>query len=142
MITNESINRAIDYILLHIEDVTLEEVASYCHFSKYYFCRLFKAQTGESVHSFIKRVRLEQSAFRLKVSRSVPLRRLGQITATALPITVRLSGSITRLLLLHFAEAFPVFLLNIPFFTGRNGGWRALRSVTLKSQGKCCRIIM
>ena len=60
MITNESINRAIDYILLHIEDVTLEEVASYCHFSKYYFCRLFKAQTGESVHSFIKRVKVEQ----------------------------------------------------------------------------------
>ncbi len=66
MITNESINRAIDYILQHIEDVTLEEAAEYCHFSKYYFCRLFKAQTGESVHGFIKRVRLEQSAFRLK----------------------------------------------------------------------------
>ena len=29
MITNEHINRAIDYILLHIEDVTLEEVAAY-----------------------------------------------------------------------------------------------------------------
>ena len=137
MITNESINRAIDYILLHIEDVTLEEVASYCHFSKYYFCRLFKAQTGESVHSFIKRVRLEQSAFRLKVEQERSITEIG-----ADPITVRLSGSITRLLLLHFAEAFPVFLLNIPFFTGRNGGWRALRSVTLKSQGKCCRIIM
>ena len=29
MITNESINRAIDYILQHIEDVTLEEAAAY-----------------------------------------------------------------------------------------------------------------
>lgn len=77
MITNESINRAIDYILLHIEDVTLEEVASYCHFSKYYFCRLFKAQTGESVHSFIKRVRLEQSAFRLKVEQERSVTEIG-----------------------------------------------------------------
>ena len=77
MITNESINRAIDYILLHIEDVTLEEVASYCHFSKYYFCRLFKAQTGESVHSFIKRVRLEQSAFRLKVEQERSITEIG-----------------------------------------------------------------
>ncbi|MCI8376246.1 MAG: AraC family transcriptional regulator [Lachnospiraceae bacterium] len=77
MITNEHINRAIDYILLHIEDVTLEEVAAYCHFSKYYFCRLFKSQTGESVHSFIKRVRLEQSAFRLKVEQNRPITEIG-----------------------------------------------------------------
>ncbi len=77
MITNESINRAIDYILLHIEDVTLEEVAAHCHFSKYYFCRLFKAQTGESVHGFIKRVRLEQSAFRLKVEQERPITEIG-----------------------------------------------------------------
>ncbi len=77
MITNESINQAIDYILQHIEDVTLDEVAAYCHFSKYYFCRLFKAQTGESVHSFIKRVRLEQSAFRLKVEQERPITEIG-----------------------------------------------------------------
>lgn len=74
MITNESVNRAIDYILKHIEeDIDLEEVANYCHFSKYYFCRLFKAQTGESVYGFIKRVRLEQSAFRLKTEKERPI---------------------------------------------------------------------
>ena len=77
MITNESINQAIDYILQHIEDVTLEEAAAHCHFSKYYFCRLFKAQTGESVHGFIKRVRLEQSAFRLKVEQERPITEIG-----------------------------------------------------------------
>lgn len=67
MITNETVNQAIDYILLHAEEgIRLEDVAEYCHFSKYYFCRLFKAQTGESVYGFIKRVRIEQSAFRLK----------------------------------------------------------------------------
>ena len=42
MITNEIINQAIDYILQHIEEaLTLEDVASYCHFSKFYFSRLF-----------------------------------------------------------------------------------------------------
>ena len=67
MITNKIINQAIDYILQHTEEeITLEKVAAYCHFSKFYFCRLFKAQTGESVYAFIKRIKLEQSAFRLK----------------------------------------------------------------------------
>ena len=43
MITNESVNQAIDYILRHMEeDVTLDDVAEYCYFSKYYFSRLFK----------------------------------------------------------------------------------------------------
>lgn len=68
MITNEVINHAIDYILQHIhEKLTVDQIAAHCHFSKYHFSRLFKAQTGESVYAFIKRLKLEQSAFRLKV---------------------------------------------------------------------------
>ena len=36
MITNQAVNQAIDYILLHIEDdLSLEIVAEHCHFSKY-----------------------------------------------------------------------------------------------------------
>ena len=78
MITSDSINQAIDYILQNInEEVTLEDVAEFCHFSKYYFCRLFKAQTGESVYAFIKRVKLEQSAFRLKVEQMRPITEIG-----------------------------------------------------------------
>lgn len=78
MITSEAVNRAIDYILEHIEeDLSLERVAACCHFSKYYFSRLFKAQTGESVHGFIRRVRLEQSAFRLKTERDRPITDIG-----------------------------------------------------------------
>ena len=70
MITSEAINRAIDYILQHIEEeLSLNEVAAHCYFSPYYFSRLFKTQTGESVYQFIKRVRLEQSAFRLKTEK-------------------------------------------------------------------------
>ena len=70
MIENEVINRAITYIMEHIgEDIAVEDVADYCHFSKYYFNRLFRKETGESVYAFIKRVKMEQSAFRLKVER-------------------------------------------------------------------------
>ena len=68
MITNETINHAIDYILQHInEELSVDDVAAHCHFSKYYFSRMFKEATGESVYAFIKRLKLEQSAFRLKV---------------------------------------------------------------------------
>lgn len=68
MITNQTINQAIDYILEHITDeLSVDDVAAQCHFSKYYFSRMFKEETGESVYAFIKRLKLEQSAFRLKV---------------------------------------------------------------------------
>lgn len=68
MITNEAVNRAIDYILEHIQDgLSVGDVAAHCHFSKYYFSRMFRQETGESVYAFIKRMKLEQSAFRMKV---------------------------------------------------------------------------
>lgn len=70
MITNEAVNQAIDYIMKNIgRELSVEEIAEHCHFSKFYFCRIFKAETGESIYSFIKRVKMEQSAFRLKVER-------------------------------------------------------------------------
>ena len=68
MIKNETINHAINYILQHInEELSVDDVAAHCHFSKYHFSRMFKKETGESVYAFIKRLKLEQSAFRLKV---------------------------------------------------------------------------
>lgn len=79
IITNEIVNQAIDFILEHAgEEMTLEDVAKHCHFSKYYFSRLFKEQTGESVYGYIKRVKLEQSAFCLKTQRQ---RSITQISA-------------------------------------------------------------
>lgn len=68
LITNEAVNCAIDYILQHIhEGLSVDDVAAHCHFSKYHFSRMFKRETGESVYAFIKRLKLEQSAFRMKV---------------------------------------------------------------------------
>lgn len=67
VITSEYINRAIDYILSHInENISAHDVASHCNFSKHYFSRMFKIETGEGIYEFIKRMKMEQSAFRLK----------------------------------------------------------------------------
>ncbi|WDV45180.1 AraC family transcriptional regulator [Clostridiaceae bacterium M8S5] len=58
--------KAIDYIKEHLdEDLTVEVIAEHCHFSKYYFNRLFKSIIGESVYAFIKRLRIETSAFQI-----------------------------------------------------------------------------
>jgi len=61
---NKVIINAIDYIKLHLEEeLTVEDIAEHCHFSKFYFNRLFKSIVGESVYAFIKRLRIEKSAF-------------------------------------------------------------------------------
>ncbi len=78
MITNQHINRAIDYILNHInEEISVERIATHCNFSRYYFSRLFKMETGESIYEFIKRVKMEQSAFRLKVEQNRSITDIG-----------------------------------------------------------------
>ena len=78
MITNELVNKSIDYIIRHLnEEITIEDVADYCHFSKYHFSRVFKAATGESIYAFIKRMKMEQSAVRLKVERGKPITDIG-----------------------------------------------------------------
>lgn len=73
------INKSINYIINHLEEeLTVEKVAEHCHFSKYYFNRLFKAVTGESIYTFIKRLRLEKSAFLLKVKRNTSITEIAE----------------------------------------------------------------
>lgn len=68
MINNAIVTEAIEYILLHIWDgVTLEEVAGHCHMSISYFSKIFKEQTGQSVYAFIKKIKMEQSALKIKM---------------------------------------------------------------------------
>lgn len=70
MIIKELINQSIDYIMRHLDEgISIEDVADYCHFSKYYFSRVFKAETGESIYAFIKRLKMEQSAIKLKIEK-------------------------------------------------------------------------
>lgn len=78
MIKNELVSRGIDYIMQHIdEEISIEDVANYCHFSKFYYSRIFKAETGESIYSFIKRIKMEQSAINLKLEKEKSVTDIG-----------------------------------------------------------------
>lgn len=78
MVENELINKAIEYIFEHIDEkLTVDEVAQYCHMSKYHFSRLFKEEVGESLYSFIKHNRIALSAVNLKVNREKSITEIG-----------------------------------------------------------------
>lgn len=73
------INQAINYIFEHIdEDITVEDVAKRCSYSKYHLTRMFKEDTDEALYQFIKRVRIERSAWRLKVEKERSITDIGQ----------------------------------------------------------------
>ncbi|WHH57804.1 AraC family transcriptional regulator [Petroclostridium sp. X23] len=63
----QRINQAIDYIHKNLDkNLTAEQIADYCCFSRFYFSRMFRAVMSESVYSFIKRRKLENAAFLLR----------------------------------------------------------------------------
>ncbi len=60
------INRVIDYIENNLDsELKLEDLASYCNFSKFHFHRIFSALSDESLSEFIRRIRLEKAAYYL-----------------------------------------------------------------------------
>ena len=72
------INNAINYIFVHIdEEITVDDVANYCSYSKYHLTRMFKEDMNEALYQFIKRVRLERSAWRLKVEKERSITEIG-----------------------------------------------------------------
>lgn len=76
---NQIVNHAIDYIVeFATSDISVDDVAEKCGYSKYYLERLFKAETGESIYSFIKRFKVEHSAFVLKVDKNRSVTDVGQ----------------------------------------------------------------
>lgn len=75
---NELIKQSISYILDHLEEnISIEDVANQCHLSKYYFCRIFKLETGESLYGFIKRMKMEQSALNIKLEKERAITDIG-----------------------------------------------------------------
>lgn len=63
----ESIMRVMLFIQARLDEVPgLEEIAAVAAFSPYHFHRLFTAYTGESLSTFIRRLRLERAANRLR----------------------------------------------------------------------------
>lgn len=58
----ERVNRAIDHITRNLaEPLKLAEVARVACFSPFHFHRIFRAVVGETLHDFVKRVRLERA---------------------------------------------------------------------------------
>ena len=65
----DRINRVTDYVHNHLdESPSLDELAQVACFSPYHFHRIFTAITGETVNSFINRLRLEKASRLLKYS--------------------------------------------------------------------------
>lgn len=78
MIDNETINRSISYIMENLdENLSVEDVANYCNFSKYHFSRMFKEETKESLYAFIKRLKMEKSALKIKVEKEKLITEIG-----------------------------------------------------------------
>ncbi|WP_341516804.1 AraC family transcriptional regulator [Citrobacter gillenii] len=62
----KSVFRAMDYISQHLDlNPTLEEVSREVAVSCYHFHRIFKAQVGETVAEFTRRLRMEKAAMSL-----------------------------------------------------------------------------
>lgn len=62
-----TIERAKDYITKHFtNDISLTEIADYCHVSPFHFSRIFKTFTSISPHQFLLSIRLKNSELLLK----------------------------------------------------------------------------
>lgn len=60
----QRVNRAIDHVTQHLaEPLPLEDVARVACFSPFHFHRIFRAMMGETLHAFVKRVRLERALY-------------------------------------------------------------------------------
>ncbi len=69
----ERVNTIINYIDAHIENplyrLDLDTLASVACLSHYHISRIFKSYTGEGIHQYVKRLRLENSAKQLLYSK-------------------------------------------------------------------------
>jgi AraC family transcriptional regulator len=75
-ISNESrriyisrINKVQDYIEKHLdEELNVDQLARIASFSSFHFQRIYRQMTGESLYSYIKRLRLEKSVCLIRAS--------------------------------------------------------------------------
>ena len=134
MIENQIVNKAIDYIFSHIaSELSVDDIAEYCGYSKFYLQRLFKAETGESIYSFIKRLKVEQSAWRLKVEKGRTITDIGNDYGYS-------SSNYAALFREHFEKTPAQFRKDIdeksfyhPFYEGREN--------QIESFEECCKKI-
>lgn len=80
------INRVVDYIKSHLDgDLSLETLAGEACFSKYYFHRLFKALTGETLTVYVARARVEKAAYLLLYNPGLPITTVAYDTGYSSP---------------------------------------------------------
>ncbi len=110
------INRVIDYISENLNgDLSLITLARVANFSPYHFHRIFHAMVGETLHSFIRRVRVETAASRLIQNPKL------SITRIALDCGFSSSSSFAREFRLFFG------MTATEFRQGRFPSWSKIR---------------
>ncbi len=71
------INRVQDYIEGHLdEELCIGQLARVASFSEFHFQRIFRQFTGESLYSFIKRLRLEKAVFLLRTNSQLTIQEI------------------------------------------------------------------
>lgn len=68
---DDKIARALSYINENLgSELSIDELAALSYLSRYHFMRLFKSQTGYTVHNYIRQKRLNQAARLIREGRS------------------------------------------------------------------------
>ncbi|MBD3163406.1 MAG: helix-turn-helix domain-containing protein [Candidatus Latescibacteria bacterium] len=74
----ERILKVLVFVQEHLdEDLSIEGLARRAHFSSYHFHRIFTGMVGESVMEYVRRLRLQRAAQRLKQTRAAFVRHVG-----------------------------------------------------------------
>lgn len=106
------INRVLDYIENNIgESLDLDKLSQIASFSKFHFHRLFSVLIGETLNSFIKRLRIEKAASMLMNN--------SKVTITSIALYCGFSSSQT------FSRAFKEYF-NMSASEFRNGGYKKI----------------
>ncbi|HXI14453.1 MAG TPA: GyrI-like domain-containing protein [Thermoanaerobaculia bacterium] len=96
----DRLNRSIDYVTQNLDKpLNLEAVAAAACFSPYHFHRIFRELMGETLGSFIKRVRLERSVYLLSH------RKRSSLTAIAHACGFSSSSDFSRAFRTHYGVA-------------------------------------
>ena len=91
------VNLTEDYIENNIDEkILIDDLADYVSISRFHFHRIFKEYTGESIHQFISRVKIERSAMFMLVRKDLT------ITEIAYRYGYSESSSYTRAFKRHF----------------------------------------
>jgi len=70
----QRMNKVLDYIDQNLADeLSLEQLAGVAAFSPFHFHRLFRAWTGETLHDFVRRCRLEKAGGQLEHNTAVSI---------------------------------------------------------------------